>query len=227
MLGNIAEYEVLGKTLAEATNCVVVLVDYRLAPEHRFPTAPHDCYAALKWAEENVERLVGKKVPLIVAGDSAGGNLSAVMTLLAREQNGPEISLQVLIYPPTQDNFDNASYLDPENQLLLTRECVAWFWDHYVPDKNDRKHPHATPLNAEDLSGLPPAVIITAGHDVLREEGEAYAAKLIQAGVPVNFRRFPDQIHGFFTLLNLPGSKQGLRFVADAINTHLKAQSTQ
>src|SRR5215213_5057344 len=202
VIGTIDEFDTLARKLAERTSCAVVLVDYRLAPEHPYPTAVDDCYAALEWTAGRLEELTGQSdVPLIVAGDSAGANLSAVMALRARDRNGPKIALQVLIYPVTDADFDRPSYHDPDNQLILTRDAMVWFWDHYAPDAARRTEPDASPLRATDLSGLPPAVVVTAEHDVLRDEGEAYAQRLREAGVPVDLRRHEGQTHGFFTIL--------------------------
>ncbi|MFB4280539.1 MULTISPECIES: alpha/beta hydrolase [unclassified Nonomuraea] len=213
VLGTIDEFDTLGRELAARTGCAVVLVGYRLAPEHRYPTAARDAYAALLWS---AARLPG--LPIVVAGDSAGGNLAAVVTRRARDEGGPAIALQVLVYPATDCDLDNASYRDPENQLLLTRDTMVWFWDHYVPDPAQRTNPDASPLRAADLSGLPPAVVLTAEHDVLRDEGEAYAERLRQAGVPVEFKRFEGQMHIFFTMVNvLPASADALVMVAAAI----------
>lgn len=218
VIGSIDEYDTMARKLAERTSCAVVLVEYRLAPEHRYPTASDDCFAALQWASANKTTIAGRDdVPLIVAGDSAGGHLSAVMALKARDQGGPEIALQVLVYPVTDADFSTASYTDPSNQLILTREAMVWFWDHYVPDVEQRSDPEASPLRASSFSGLPPAVVLTAEHDVLRDEGEAYARKLEEAGVPVDFRRHEGQTHGFFSLLVLPGSERGFQQVVKAV----------
>jgi acetyl esterase len=218
VIGAIDECDTLGAKLAERTSCAVVLVDYRLAPEHRYPTAVDDCWAALEWAAANRSDLAGNPdAPLIVAGDSAGGNLSAVMALRARDRGGPPIALQVLIYPVTDADFTRPSYVDDANQLLLTGDAMVWFWDHYVPDAGRRAEPDASPLKAGSLGGLPPAVVLTAEHDVLRDEGEAYADALRDAGVDVNFRRHDGQMHGFFTLLMLPGSERGFQQVVRAV----------
>jgi acetyl esterase len=162
-------------------------------------------------------------LPIIVAGDSAGGNLSAVVARRARDQHGPAIALQVLVYPVTDANLDTASYTDPANQLLLSRDSMAWFWDHYVPDHARRSEPDASPLQASDLAHLPPALVITAEHDVLRDEGEAYAAALEAAGVPVTLTRYAGQMHGFFTVLVLPTGAQAIDQIADFIEAHLFA----
>ena len=217
VLGSIDEYDTVARKLAERTSCAVVLVEYRLAPEHRYPAAVDDSYAALEWIGQNIKYIAAREVPLIVAGDSAGGNLAAVMAIRARDRNGPSIALQVLIYPVTDFNFDRPSYVDPENQLLLTRDGVIWFWDHYVPDPSRRAEPDASPLQTENLIGLPPAVILTAEHDVLRDEGEAYAARLQEANVKADLQRYASQMHGFFTLLMLPGSELGFQQVVKAV----------
>lgn len=222
VLGTINEYDTMARKLAERTSCAVVLVEYRLAPEHRYPTAVDDSYAALEWTGRRLSSIAGREdVPLIVAGDSAGGNLAAVMALRARDRGGPPIALQVLIYPVTDADFDRSSYTDAENQLLLTREAMIWFWDHYLPDASRRIEPDASPLRAFDVGGLPQAVVLTAEHDVLRDEGEAYAERLAAAGVPVDFKRYAGQMHGFFTMLFLPGSERGYQQVVKAVRACL------
>lgn len=225
VIGSVNEYETLGKKIAERTSCAVVLVEYRLAPEHRYPVAVEDAYTALEWTSANLERIAGRKVPLFVAGDSAGGNLAAVMALRSRDQGGPAIALQVLIYPVTDADFDRPSYSEPENQTLLTKEAMFWFWDHYVPDPSRRLEPDASPLRAETLAGLPSAVILTAEHDVLRDEGEAYAERLREAGVPVDFKCHTGQLHGFFTLLMLPGSERGFQQVVKAVKAKIAQEA--
>lgn len=222
VIGSVDESDTLGRNLAQRTGAAVVLVDYRLAPEHPYPAAAHDAWTALQWVDANVERIAGSRVPLIVSGDSAGGNLAAVVAQRAQAENGPSIALQVLVYPVTDADLDNASYVDPANQLLLSRESMIWFWDHYAPDAASRREPAASPIQAADLAGQPPAVVLTAEHDPLRDEGEAYAEKLRAAGVPVEARRFPGQMHGFFTMVNvLPGSVDGLEYVAEQIDARL------
>ena len=217
VLGSIDEYDTVARKLAERTSCAVVLVEYRLAPEHRYPAAVDDSYAALNWVEKHLSDIEGEEVPLIVAGDGAGGNLAAVTAIRARDHSGPPIALQVLIYPVTDADLDRPSYTDPENDLLLTRDGMIWFWDHYLPESSRRTEPDASPLHTENLSGLPPAVILTADHDVLRDEGEAYAARLQEANVPTDLQRYAGQMHGFFTLLMLPGSELGFQQVVKAV----------
>ncbi|MBP2364359.1 alpha/beta hydrolase [Pseudonocardia parietis] len=221
VIGSRDETDTLARKMVERTGAAVVLVDYRLAPEHRYPTAVEDSWAALLWTVRHLEEQ-GLALPLIVSGDSAGGNLAAIMAQRAKAENGPAIALQVLIYPVTDADLDNASYSDPANQLMLSRDSMVWFWDHYVPDRAARQQPEVSPLQASDLSGLPPAVVLTAEHDVLCDEGEAYAEKLRAAGVPVQSRRFDGQMHGFFTMVNvLPGAAAGLEYAAEQIDRHL------
>jgi acetyl esterase len=230
VIGGLDDFDKLGRLLALRTGCTVVLVDYRLAPEYRFPVAVDDAWAALRWASERRAELagtgwgwdVGSLVPLIVAGDSAGGNLSAVMAQRARAAGGPPIALQVLVYPVTDCDMETTSYRDPANQLMLSRDSMTWFWDHYAPVAAARLHPDASPLRAASLANLPPAVVVTAEHDVLRDEGELYATRLLKAGVPVRHRRFAGQMHGFFTMTDLlPGAGDALGYVTAAIEEQL------
>lgn len=230
VIGGLADFDKLGRLLARRTGCTVILVDYRLAPEYRFPTAVDDSWAALRWADEYradlaTAGLAGAGVPLIVAGDSAGGNLSAIMAQRARTAGGLRIALQVLVYPVTDCDLDSTSYRDPANQLMLSRESMVWFWDHYAPYPEARLHPDAAPLRNPNFAGLPPAVILTAEHDVLRDEGELYATRLLKAGVPVRHRRFAGQMHGFFTMVDLlPGAAEALDYVGAAIGEHLAGE---
>jgi acetyl esterase len=222
VIGNLPDFDVLGRVLADRTGCAVILIDYRMAPEYRFPTAVDDSWEALRWVDAHLDEIAGRRVPIVVAGDSAGGNLSAVMAQRAKAAGGPPILLQVLVYPVTDCDLETTSYLDPDNQLMLDRQAMIWFWDQYAPVAAAREHPDASPLRASDHGGLPPAVVLTAEHDVLRDEGELYATRLVNAGVPVKQLRVPGQMHGFFTMVNvLPGSKVGIDFVVDAIASAL------
>ena len=211
--------------LAARTGCTVVLVGYRLAPEYRFPTAVDDSWAALRWADERRAELAHPGAPLIVAGDSAGGNLSAIVAQRAKAAGGPEIALQVLGCPVTDCDLETTSYTDPANQVLLLRESMIWFWDHYAPDPEARLHPDASPLRSADLLRLPPAVVLTAEHDVLRDEGELYATRLLKAGVPVRHKRFAGQVHNFFTMIDiLPSAAEAIDYIVAAIEEHLKEE---
>ncbi|MCG8443765.1 MAG: alpha/beta hydrolase fold domain-containing protein [Caulobacterales bacterium] len=226
VVGDIDEFDTLGRQLAQRTGCAVAMVNYRLAPEHPYPAAIDDCWNALRWADQNMERLVGRRAPLIVAGDSAGGTLAAIVAQRSVAAGGPTIALQVLVYPVTDHDLSRPSYADPGNQLLLTRDAMAWFWDLYVPSAETRDRPDASPLRAASLAGGPPAVVLTAEYDVLRDEGEAYVAKLRAAGVPVVHKRFDRQMHGFFSMVNvLPGAKEGMEFVGEQIDRHLAQAS--
>ncbi|WP_135453868.1 alpha/beta hydrolase [Mycobacterium sp. DL99] len=197
----------LCRSLSNGIGAAVVSVDYRLAPESRWPAAADDVYAALCWVARNADELGGDASKIVVAGDSAGGNLAAVTTILARDRGGPDIACQALLYPVTAADFDTESYRRFETGFYNTRAAMAWYWDQYVPDADDRAHPHASPLRA-DLSGLPPAVVITAGFDPLHSEGEGYAEALAAQGVPVAHRSFSGAIHGFMTMpaLTLAGT---------------------
>jgi acetyl esterase len=226
VIGNIEEYDHLTRKLANVLHAAVVNVDYRLAPEHPYPAAANDAWTALQWASKHMAEIAGSVVPLVVMGDSAGGNLSAVVAQKARDNGGPEIASQVLVYPVTDADLDNDTYTDPENQLLLTRESMVWFWNHYAPDPASRLNPDASPNRAADLTGLAPAIVLTAEHDPLRAEGEAYAERLRDAGVPVELRRFPGQMHGFFQLVGLlPGCTAGIDYVTEQLDRLLSEQS--
>jgi acetyl esterase len=209
--GSLDEVETLGRRLADQSGCTVVLAEYRLAPEHPFPAAVDDAWSALLWAGERVDGL-----PLIVAGDSAGANLAAVVAQRTVRE-GPSLALQILVEPVTDTDTETASYLDPENQLVVTRESMLWFFERYAPD-GSRHDPRIAPLRAHSLEGAPPAVVLTAEYDVLRDEGEAYAERLRAAGVEVSHKRFAGQMHGFFALVNvLPASADGMDFVVGEI----------
>jgi len=228
VLGGLDECEAEAGALAERTGCVVVCPSYRLAPEYRYPTAVQDAWAALRWAAASTGQITGggagPALPLIVAGESAGGNLAAVVARRSAERGGPGVLLQVLICPVTDSDTGGLSYTDPANQLLLDRDEMIWFWDQYVPDPVARRHPDASPLQAVFFNGVPPAVILTAEHDVLRDEGELYAMRLVQAGVPAEHRRFAGQIHGFLGRVGvLPGSADGLDWIAGHVGRALTA----
>jgi acetyl esterase len=200
VLGDIPGADVTCRELANAAGCVVVSVDYRLAPESEFPAAADDCYAATRWVADHATSLGIDPKRLAIGGDSAGGNLAAVTALRARDQGGPALAFQLLVYPATDAACDTPSYHDNADGYLLTKDSMAWFWDHYLRNDADRANPHASPLRAESLEGLPPALVITAEFDPLRDEGEAYGKRLRQAGVPVAISRYDGTIHGFFTM---------------------------
>jgi acetyl esterase len=187
------------RNLCAGAHCVVVSVDYRLAPEHKFPAAPDDCLAATRWVAENASGLNGDAGRIMVAGDSAGGNLAAVTALRIRDEGGPKLIGQMLIYPVT-DYYQPGAPSMTENAegYGLTRDGMIWFWNHYVRSPGDGVHPHASPLRAATLAGLPPALVATAQYDPLRDEGEFYAEALRKVGVPVEMKRWDGMNHGFF-----------------------------
>jgi acetyl esterase len=218
VLEDIDGFDTLGRQLADKSGAAVVLAEYRKAPEHPFPTPVEDSWAALRWTDAHLEQIAGSRVPLYLGGDSAGGNLSAVTALRARDQGGPALAGQILLYPVVDADFTRPSYLEPENQSFLTTDFVHWFWNHYLPAPEDRLHAEASPLRAESLADLPPALVITAEHDVLRDEGEAYAARLREAGVPVEHHRWPGQMHAFFSMVNvLPASAEVMELIAGKV----------
>ncbi|WP_421378078.1 alpha/beta hydrolase [Bacillus salacetis] len=221
--GDLESHDAVCRAIVNASQQIVVAVDYRLAPENPFPAAVHDCYAAAKWVFENAEELNGDPGKFSVAGDSAGGNLATVVCLLAKEKGGFSISKQVLLYPVT-DSFNPEkydSYRENGSGYFLTLENIGLFSKLYVQNEEYAFHPHAAPMNAEDLSGLPPALIITAEYDPLRDEGELYAEKLKDAGVPVTVRREEGQIHGFFNFFSMMDSKGDIEEVYETIGSFL------
>ncbi len=201
VLGNLESHDGVCRDIANAAQCTVISVDYRLAPEAKFPAAADDSIAAAQWIHDNAETLGIDRNRLAVGGDSAGGNLSAVVALHARDNGGPSLKLQVLIYPSADMSSVYPSYEEFAEQLPLTRSTMDWFVDLYLKQRaTDAKDWRASPLHAKSLAGLPPAFIITAGMDPLRDEGEEFARALMKAGVAVETKRFDGQIHGFLTM---------------------------
>lgn len=213
--GSIDSSETIARKLAERTASAFVLVGYRLAPEDPYPAAVEDAYAALQWVSSRLGEIAGGEVPLIVAGDDAGGNLAAVVALRARDQHGPSIDSQILVCPILGFEADRSIPLDGEN-LWIGPETIEWFWEQYLPDAG-RDQPHASPLLATDLGGLPPATVVTAEHSPARAGAEQYAQRLRQAGVGVDLQVHHDQIHGFFSTLLLPQGERAFQQVIKAI----------
>jgi len=220
VIGSLETHDSLCRALANRSGARVVSVDYRLAPEHRWPAAAEDCYAMACHLAEHGAALGIDGARLAVGGDSAGGNLAAVVALLARERGGPRLRHQVLIYPVTDCDFERPSYRENGEGYFLTTDAMRWFWDHYVPDRARRGDWSCAPLRAEKLEGLPPATVITAEYDPLRDEGEAYAERLREAGVPTTLTRYEGQIHGFVSLLDLLDAG---RRAADEIGAALRS----
>ncbi len=197
VIGNIASHDTLCQRLAAKVPAVVVSVDYRLAPEHRFPAAVDDCDTATRWVSTHAAEFGGDPARLAVAGDSAGGNLASVVARRARDTGGPPIAFQLLVYPATALTRALPSHTENGKGYLLDSDLMDWFMDNYMADA-DLRHPDASPLFADDLSGLPRTFVLTAEFDPLRDEGEAYAERLRQAGVTVTTSRYDGMIHGFY-----------------------------
>lgn len=199
VVGSLDSHDGVCRALAARTPCVVVAVDYRLAPEHRFPAPVEDAWAATAWVAEQAASLGADLARIAVGGDSAGGNLAAVVALRARDRGLP-LALQLLVYPVTDHDLDRASYLENASGFGLTRDAMRWYWDHYLGSDGDGTHPEASPLRAADLRGVAPALVVTAEFDPLRDEGEEYARRLEEAGVPVTLSRYEGLIHGFYRM---------------------------
>ena len=197
VFGGVDTHDPLCRGLARAVGCVVVSVDYRLAPEHPFPAPLEDGYAAVRWAARHAADIQGDAQRLAIAGDGAGGNLAAGVALMARDRGGPPLAYQLLIYPILDHAFDTASHRDYGVGYVWTQELLAWCWRHYAPHEEFRSHPQASPLQAPNLRGLPSTLLLTAECDLLRDEGAAYAERLQAAGVEVEYRCYGGMMHGF------------------------------
>ena len=200
VLGNIDMDDGTCRRIAQRAGCRVVSVEYRLAPEAKFPAAPEDCYAAVEWLSEHGDSIGVERRTLAVGGDSVGGTLAAAVCQMARDRGGPAIRHQLLVCPVMDRDFSTASYLECGNSYRPTTHLMRWFWNHYLDDPADASDPRAAPLQARDLSNLPPATIITAEYDVLRDEGEEYGARLCSADVDATVSRYDGTIH-FLVLL--------------------------
>jgi acetyl esterase len=199
-IGSVDQFDLITRQIANATDAIVVSVDYRLSPEHPFPAPLDDCWRALQWTAKNAASFGGDSTRLAVMGDSAGGNLAAVCALLARDEGGPDIALQVLVYPVVDCDFDTSSYRANGRGHVLTLNDMEWFFSCYLGAAGDRTDWRVSPLRAPDLHGVAPAVVITAEFDPLRDEGDAYAGRLAAAGVPVVHLPYDGMIHAFFGL---------------------------
>jgi acetyl esterase len=197
VLNSIDTHDDLVRRLTAESGCVFVNVEYRLAPDDKYPAAAEDAYTALLWVHEHAAEIAGDPSRIAVAGDSAGGNLAAVSCLMTRDRGGPPIAFQALIYPITDCDFERPSYQSNSEGYFLTRREMLWFWNHYVSSPEQMLEPYASPMRAKSLRGLPPASILTAEYDPLRDEGEAYAQALRAAGVEVSVHRYDGLIHAF------------------------------
>ena len=216
VLNSVDTHDDLVRRLAAASDCVFVSVEYRLAPEHKYPAAAEDAYLALQWVHQHVHELGCPPGRIVMSGDSAGANLAAAACLMTRDRNGPAVAFQVLIYPITDCDFETPSYIANAKGYFLTRSEMIWFWNHYVSSPEQMREPYASPLRAESLHGLPPAFVITAEFDPLRDEGEAYAAALKAAGIEVTLRRYDGMIHAFMRrVAQFETAKVAIQEVAD------------
>ncbi|GER92161.1 putative lipase LipH [Dictyobacter vulcani] len=197
VIGDLDSEDDICRSLTNHVGCVVVSVDYRLAPEHKFPAAPEDCYAALQWVATHTDEIHGDPTRIAVAGTSAGGNLAAVVAQMTRDRQGPRLAMQVLYVPATNGYMNSPSIEENANGYMLTKADMHWFSHHYINSETDKSNPLLSPILAESLAGLAPALIFTAEYDPLRDEGELYGQKLQAAGVPTTISRRSGAIHGF------------------------------
>lgn len=222
-IGDLDTHDTLCRTLADEARCAVVAVDYRLAPEHKFPAAVDDAVSATRWVAENAEALRLDPERLAVGGDSAGGNLAEVVALTARDAGGPRIAFQLLIYPATMIDADFPSVAANGKGYALTQDLMAWFRAHYVRSPDDHRDWRCSPLLARDLSRLPPAFVLTAEYDPLRDEGQAYAERMRGAGVEVAQVCCPGMIHGFILMGKvIPAANEAVRQCARALASALR-----
>jgi len=224
VIGDIETHHTMCQRLSESGELVVVSVDYRLAPEHRFPACVDDCWAATVWSAANAASIGAEGSKVAVGGDSAGGNLAAVMALMARDRGGVDVGFQLLLYPAVDVLANTGSLARNADGYLLTREAMGWFYDHYIPNAADRSDWRASPLRARTLASLPPAMIIAAGFDPLLDEARAYADRLAHDGVTVEYVEYGSMIHGFLGMPGvLPQARRGLALAGQAVREALVA----
>jgi acetyl esterase len=217
-LGSVDDYDNFCQEICYQTPCIVASIEYHLAPEYKFPQPLNDCYFATNWISQHIQQFGGDPTRLAIGGDSAGGNLAAAVTLMARDKGTPKIHEQVLIYPVLNDQFDTLSYFIFAEGYFLTRQMMQFFWMTYLPQKIEGKNPYASPLQALTLSNLPPALIVLANFDPLRDEGLAYAWRLHKDGVPVTLKRY-HSIHGFMNFAKeLNVAHQSFQTIAQFLN---------
>jgi acetyl esterase len=225
LLGNLDMSDRQCREIAHLAGCVVVSVDYRLAPEHKFPAAVDDAYAATSYVAGHAHEFGIDPGSIAVGGESSGGNLATVTALKAKERGAPRLVFQLLVYPHVDFNDDSASMREFADGHFLTRDAIDYFARHYLADRREGRQPHASPLLADSLEGLPPAFVLTAECDPLRDQGEAYAARLERAGVRVQLKRYDGMIHPFFSLGGIIDS--GRAAVADAASALREAFSVE
>jgi acetyl esterase/lipase len=224
VIGSIETHDMGCRMLANLAGSMVVSVDYRLAPEHKFPAPLEDCYAATCWVAQNATSIGADPQRVAIGGDSAGGNLTAAAALLARDRKGPALRHQLLVYPVTDAACDSPSYRENAEGYFLTKDAMLWFWNHYLTSEGEGGDAYASPLRAPDLRGLPPATVITAEFDPLRDEGESYGEKLAAAGVPTTVQRYDGMIHGFFAMTDLlEQAKAAMQLAAEELRASFGA----
>lgn len=222
VVGSLDTSDAICRALASMVPCVIVSVGYRLAPEHPFPAAVDDCYAGVKWVADHASQLGADSGRMAVAGDSSGGNLAAAVTLMARDDDGPPISAQVLVYPPFRNSAATKSMRDNTDPMFFNAHSSAWFWDLYLAEPADGDSPLASPLNAADHSRLPAALVMTAEFCPLHDEGEAYADALSLAGVPLEYHRYTGLPHGFLAMAAvLDTAREAMELIANFLRRRL------
>ena len=224
VFGNIDTHDAVCRALAKESDAIVISVDYRLAPEHPFPAAVEDSHAAVQWIAANAGKLGIDQSRISVGGDSAGGNLATIVAMRCRDAGGPALASQLLLYPVTDlSSFDTPSQRDFAENYFLTRSAMQWFTGHYLGAAGRADHPEVSPFLAPNVAGLPPALVITAEFDPLRDEGEAYAERLRQAGVPVTVSRYPGMIHGFVNMCAVvSGGRQAISEAAEFLRSGVR-----
>ncbi|QGJ70219.1 Carboxylesterase NlhH [Planctomycetales bacterium 10988] len=224
VVGSLETHDAVCRSLANQGKIMIIAVDYRLAPEHRFPAAVEDAYAATEWVLENTDQLNINPKQVMVGGDSAGGNLAAAVTLMYAHRGRSPLAMQFLAYPICDYNFETPSYEAYADGYNLTRGMMKWYWDHYLPTPQQAKHPFVSVLQAEKLDGVPPALILTAEYDPLRDEAEAYAEKLKAAGIPVTLKRYNGLLHGFLRQTKqIDRARHALVDIADVLQQQIGA----
>jgi acetyl esterase len=220
--GTADQYDAVAQEISLQTSCAVVVVEYRLAPENKYPIPFNDCWDAISWVDENKGKVNLEGLSLIIGGDSSGGNLAASLTLLCVDK-GIDIALQILIYPVTQYKPNTPSYIAEENQILVSAKDMEWFWNNYTDPYIDRNQPSLSPVNSHKLSSLPPTLIISAEYDVVRDENRYFSKLLVDAGVSVEYIEMPGEIHAFFNMIGLiSNSKKAIQSISIFINENIK-----
>lgn len=223
VLNNIETHDDVAQRMAAASNCVFISVDYRLAPEHKFPAAIEDAFTTLTWLAANAKELEIDPHRIAVCGDSAGGNIAAALCLMTRDRLGPAIAFQVLIYPITDYDLTRPSYVENADGYFLTTSQMRWFWQQYVESPDRMREPYASPIRANSLKGVPPALILTAEFDPLRDEGEAFADALRQHGINVRLKRYDGLIHAFIKRVDqFDAAIDAINLIGETLKSELK-----